>query len=92
MVPLPGAIDQDQAANASLIDEAGGGWMVAQSELTPQRLAAMLADFIATPGKLSEAAAKARALGRPDGAEKLADVVERAVSESRQGGLRGAAA
>lgn len=78
MIPLPGAIDQDQTANARLIAQAGGGWMVEQAELTPERLGAMLTDFIAAPEALAEAAGKARTLGRLDAAERLADLVERA--------------
>ncbi len=92
MVPLPGALDQDQAENASRIDEAGGGWMVAQSEMTPQRLAAMLTEFVAAPAKLSGAAGRARALARADGAERLADLVERAASGRHRDGPRQVAA
>ena len=42
MVPLPHALDQDQKANAAILAGAGGGWMVAQADLTPERLAADL--------------------------------------------------
>ena len=43
MVPLPGALDQDQKANAMVLAAAGGGWMVEQKDMTPERLAADLA-------------------------------------------------
>ena len=39
LVPLPGAIDQDQFANAGVLSEAGGALRIVQSEFTPERLA-----------------------------------------------------
>lgn len=78
MIPLPGALDHDQRENARLIDAAGGGWMVAQADLTPERLGGMLARFIDDPDGLREAARRAGTMGRHDGAERLADLVEQA--------------
>ncbi len=34
MVPLPGALDQDQKANATVLAKAGGGWLVEQKDMT----------------------------------------------------------
>jgi len=76
LVPLPHALDQDQSANARLLDDIGGGWLTEQKDLGPEKLASMLADLIARPDRLAEAAAAARRAGRPDGAERLADEVE----------------
>ncbi len=50
MVPLPGALDQDQKANALVLAGAGGGWMVEQKDMTPERLAADLAGADERPG------------------------------------------
>ncbi|HZP19951.1 MAG TPA: undecaprenyldiphospho-muramoylpentapeptide beta-N-acetylglucosaminyltransferase [Bauldia sp.] len=77
MVPLPGALDQDQKANAEVLAGAGGGWMIEQKDMTPQRLAGELADLASHPERLSAAAASARRIGRPDAVERLADLVER---------------
>jgi len=76
MVPLPHALDQDQAENARVLEEAGGGWTVRQAELTPERLAETLAGFMREPDRLAAAAAAARAQGRPDAVARLADLVE----------------
>jgi len=81
MIPLPGALDNDQRENARLIDEAGGGWLVAQAELTPERLSGMLARFIDDPDGLAEAARRSGTMGRHDGAERLADLVELAAAK-----------
>jgi UDP-N-acetylglucosamine--N-acetylmuramyl-(pentapeptide) pyrophosphoryl-undecaprenol N-acetylglucosamine transferase len=38
LVPLPGAIDQDQFANAGVLSQAGGAWRIAQAEFSSDRL------------------------------------------------------
>src|ERR1700728_2605880 len=42
LVPLPGAIDQDQFANAGVLVQVNGALRIAQAEFTPDRLAAEL--------------------------------------------------
>jgi UDP-N-acetylglucosamine--N-acetylmuramyl-(pentapeptide) pyrophosphoryl-undecaprenol N-acetylglucosamine transferase len=76
MVPLPHALDQDQKANAEVLARAGGGWMVEQRDMNPGRLARDVAELVANPRRLADAAAAAVLIGRPQAAEKLADLVE----------------
>src|SRR5690606_18866482 len=38
LIPLPGAIDQDQRANAGTLVAAGGGWMIEERGLDARRL------------------------------------------------------
>ncbi len=80
MVPLPGALDQDQKANAAVLAKAGGGRLVEQKDATPERLAGDLAALIDEPDRLAAAAAAARSIARPDAVERLADLVERVAS------------
>jgi len=75
LVPLPGAIDQDQFANAGVLSQVNGGLRIVQSEFTPDRLASEISALAAEPAKLAAMAASARAVGRLDAAERLADVV-----------------
>jgi UDP-N-acetylglucosamine--N-acetylmuramyl-(pentapeptide) pyrophosphoryl-undecaprenol N-acetylglucosamine transferase len=75
LVPLPGAIDQDQFANAGVLSQAGGGLRIPQTEFTQDRLAAEISAFAAEPAKLIVMAAAARSVGRLDAAERLADLV-----------------
>ena len=82
MVPLPHAIDQDQLANARVLCEAGGGWLVTQDRFTPDNLADMLSELMAAPDRLAAAAVAARDAARPDAALRLANVVEAMVSGS----------
>ncbi len=76
MVPLPGALDGDQTANAAVLADAGGGWLVPEAQFTPETLAARLTVLLGAPQSLARAAAAARALGRPEAVQALADMVE----------------
>ena len=76
LVPLPGSLDQDQRANAFVMERAGGAWVAEQATLSPQSLATELADLILAPDRLAAAAAAALTVGVPDAVERLADLVE----------------
>jgi UDP-N-acetylglucosamine--N-acetylmuramyl-(pentapeptide) pyrophosphoryl-undecaprenol N-acetylglucosamine transferase len=75
LVPLPHALDQDQAANAGVLAAAGGAVRLYQNAFTPERLAGELAAFMTAPQKLAAMAAAAKSLGRRDAADRLADLV-----------------
>ncbi|MCC6887703.1 MAG: undecaprenyldiphospho-muramoylpentapeptide beta-N-acetylglucosaminyltransferase [Hyphomicrobiales bacterium] len=75
LVPLPGALDQDQFANAGVLAGAGGAIRLRQDDLTPQRLATEIAALVSDPQKLAAMAQAARSQGMPDAAERLADLV-----------------
>ncbi len=74
LVPYPHAADDHQTANARAFAEAGGGWVIAQAALDPERLAPWLAQLFAETARLSAAAKQARRFGRPDAARHLADL------------------
>jgi UDP-N-acetylglucosamine--N-acetylmuramyl-(pentapeptide) pyrophosphoryl-undecaprenol N-acetylglucosamine transferase len=75
LVPLPGAIDQDQAANARSLVEIGAATSIVQSDFTPNRLAEELRARMADPARLTGAAAAAKSAGITDAAERLAAIV-----------------
>ena len=75
LVPLPHALDQDQLANAGVLEGAGGAITVVQSDFTPERLAAELVALAAAPDRLGAMAVAARSAGTLDAAERLADLV-----------------
>src|SRR3954469_17843502 len=77
LVPLPHALDQDQLANANVLEKAGGAIVLKQDDFTPQRLAAEIAALAADPPKLSAMAAGAKSAGVLDAADRLADLVLR---------------
>jgi UDP-N-acetylglucosamine--N-acetylmuramyl-(pentapeptide) pyrophosphoryl-undecaprenol N-acetylglucosamine transferase len=75
LVPLPGAIDQDQFANAGVLAQVNGALRIPQADFTPDRLAAEISALAAEPARLAAMAASARSAGRLDAAERLADLV-----------------
>jgi UDP-N-acetylglucosamine--N-acetylmuramyl-(pentapeptide) pyrophosphoryl-undecaprenol N-acetylglucosamine transferase len=75
LVPLPGALDQDQFANAGVLVAANGAIRIVQSEFTPDRLAAEISALAAEPSRLAAMASGARSIGKLDAAERLADLV-----------------
>jgi UDP-N-acetylglucosamine--N-acetylmuramyl-(pentapeptide) pyrophosphoryl-undecaprenol N-acetylglucosamine transferase len=75
LVPLPNALDQDQRANARIMEHAGGALMLEQPRFTADRVAADLARLAADPGALAAMAAAARKKGSLDASDRLADLV-----------------
>jgi len=73
LVPYPHALDHDQAANAAVVEKAGGAVIISQQELTPERLAAELKSAMDDPERLALAAENAKKTGKPNAAEVLAD-------------------
>jgi UDP-N-acetylglucosamine--N-acetylmuramyl-(pentapeptide) pyrophosphoryl-undecaprenol N-acetylglucosamine transferase len=71
IVPLPGAIADEQSANARFLVDAGAATMMPQPELTPEALAARIA--ACTRESLLAMAIAARKVARPDAAERVAD-------------------
>ena len=77
LVPLPGAIDQDQFANAGVLSRIDAAIRIVQTDFTPDRLAAEISSLAAEPARLADMAERARGAGRLDAAERLADLVMR---------------
>jgi UDP-N-acetylglucosamine--N-acetylmuramyl-(pentapeptide) pyrophosphoryl-undecaprenol N-acetylglucosamine transferase len=77
LVPLPSATDDHQTANAKEMVRAGGARMIAQDRFTAVELAKQMQKLALDPEALANAAARAKAIGKPDAARALADLVER---------------
>jgi UDP-N-acetylglucosamine--N-acetylmuramyl-(pentapeptide) pyrophosphoryl-undecaprenol N-acetylglucosamine transferase len=75
LVPLPGALDQDQFANAGVLANADGAIRIAQHDFTPTRLAQEITALASAPERLAAMASGARGVGRLDAADRLADLV-----------------
>jgi UDP-N-acetylglucosamine--N-acetylmuramyl-(pentapeptide) pyrophosphoryl-undecaprenol N-acetylglucosamine transferase len=75
LVPLPHAIDQDQFANAGVLERAGGALRLVQEAFTPERLATEISALVGAPQRLATMATAARSLGRLDAAAQLAALV-----------------
>jgi UDP-N-acetylglucosamine--N-acetylmuramyl-(pentapeptide) pyrophosphoryl-undecaprenol N-acetylglucosamine transferase len=79
LVPLPHAVDNDQLQNAMRLSDAGAAWCLEQKNYSPDFLAKALGELLMSPETLAEAAAAAKAQGRPDAVTRLADLVEELV-------------
>ena len=75
LVPLPHALDQDQFANAGVLEAAGGAIRIEQRDFTPERLAAEIAALAGAPERLAAMAKAAKSAGSIDASERLADLV-----------------
>jgi UDP-N-acetylglucosamine--N-acetylmuramyl-(pentapeptide) pyrophosphoryl-undecaprenol N-acetylglucosamine transferase len=75
LVPLPHALDQDQAANAAVLEKAGGAIRLLQADFTPDRLASDIADLAGEPERLANMAKSAKSAGTLDAACHLAELV-----------------
>lgn len=84
LIPLPNAIDDHQTANAKILENAGAGIVMAQSELTAEQLAHLLQQhfFInsaeVNQSKLIAMGEAARALAIPQSAQLVANACEEA--------------
>ena len=76
LVPLPGAMDNHQTANAREMTEAGGARTIPQARFTAVELAKQMQKMALEPGALQNAAKRARACGRPNAARDMADLLE----------------
>jgi UDP-N-acetylglucosamine--N-acetylmuramyl-(pentapeptide) pyrophosphoryl-undecaprenol N-acetylglucosamine transferase len=72
LVPLPTAAADHQTVNAKALAAAGAARWIAQSELTVDRLDAMVRELMLTPRALESIARAERERARPDAADTIA--------------------
>ncbi len=75
LVPYPYATARHQEANARAVQRAGGASVLLDDQLTPEELADRIDALIGHEERLQAMAARSAAWGRPDAAERLADVI-----------------
>jgi UDP-N-acetylglucosamine:LPS N-acetylglucosamine transferase len=76
LVPLPIAPDDHQMVGARRLEAEGAAVVIPDRELTGDRLAREVGALFGAPDRLAAMASAAARLGRPDAAERVADVVE----------------
>ena len=93
LIPYPHATDDHQTANARAFAEAGGGWVIPQSELHPETLALHIERLLGDEAALTTAALHASGFGRRDATEHLAQLaLELEPGAARTSRLQGCAA
>jgi UDP-N-acetylglucosamine--N-acetylmuramyl-(pentapeptide) pyrophosphoryl-undecaprenol N-acetylglucosamine transferase len=83
MIPLPNSIDDHQRANARSLSDKSAGWVLDETECSPETLAQRLVAILTDREGLQRTAENARRLARTDAAERLADVVAGLAGEGR---------
>jgi len=73
VIPWPGAVRDHQTTNARALDQAGAAILVPETDLSGIRLAEIIRSFNAHPSRLEIMSEKARQMGRPEAAERMAD-------------------
>lgn len=76
LVPFPSATGDHQTANARALADANAAVLAPEAQLSPASLGETFRQLFQQPNRLDGMAAAARALGRPDAAEDLANLVE----------------
>ena len=71
LVPYPHAVDDHQTCNARFLSDRGAAILIPQAELTAERLASLLREL--TRDKLLDMARAARAAGKPDATQVVAE-------------------
>jgi UDP-N-acetylglucosamine--N-acetylmuramyl-(pentapeptide) pyrophosphoryl-undecaprenol N-acetylglucosamine transferase len=77
LVPFALAADDHQRSNARALQAAGAARMIEEGELGGEVLAQAVMEALETPGALEAMERSARAVGRPDAAARVADLLER---------------
>jgi UDP-N-acetylglucosamine--N-acetylmuramyl-(pentapeptide) pyrophosphoryl-undecaprenol N-acetylglucosamine transferase len=87
LVPFPAAVDDHQSSNARYLTEVGAALLIADRDLTPQRLAEEIGRLEGDRARLLEMARRARERAMPDAADALARaVLDTAAVAARAGG------
>ncbi len=75
IVPYPYAADGHQEPNAEYLERSGAAIVLPDHDLTGKRLAEVITTLFADRSRLRALAEASRALGRPDAAQRVADLV-----------------
>ena len=75
-IPFGRATDSHQLRNAQEMAKAGAGRVITEPELTAERLSGEIFSLLDRPGEVEQLAGRARALGRPDAARDIVNLVE----------------
>lgn len=80
LIPYPYAYADHQKYNASHVADRGAAVLCEESSCTPEILASLISDLRSSPDRLAAMSAASAALGRPDAARRVAEVVMTAAS------------
>jgi UDP-N-acetylglucosamine--N-acetylmuramyl-(pentapeptide) pyrophosphoryl-undecaprenol N-acetylglucosamine transferase len=76
LIPLKIAMDDHQTFNAKLLTDVGAARVLVEDDASVDAMAAALTGLLADTSQLPAMSEAARSVGKPDAAERLADLVE----------------
>ncbi len=76
LVPFAKAADDHQRVNARALEAAGAARMIEERNLSGETLARAVGDLVSSPEAIARMERSARALGRPDAAARVTDLLE----------------
>ena len=76
-VPFAAATNNHQELNARVVERAGGGIVITESGLTPERLAGAISEVIADPARTKKMGAAAKSLATPEATKRIVDTIEK---------------
>jgi UDP-N-acetylglucosamine--N-acetylmuramyl-(pentapeptide) pyrophosphoryl-undecaprenol N-acetylglucosamine transferase len=77
LVPFAAATNNHQELNARVVEKAGGGVVITERELSPERLAAAISDILSDPERSERMGAAAKRLATPDATKSIVDLIEK---------------
>jgi UDP-N-acetylglucosamine--N-acetylmuramyl-(pentapeptide) pyrophosphoryl-undecaprenol N-acetylglucosamine transferase len=83
LIPYPFATDNHQEKNALMLERIGGGVVILQSQLTPEKLAMFIEAFVHRPELLHILGHNARKLANPESARMIAEHIVNYMSQMR---------
>jgi len=77
LIPFAAATNNHQELNARVVERAGGAVVLTERELTPEKLAATIADILSDPQRAARMGAAAKTLAMPEATKTIVDFVEK---------------
>lgn len=77
LVPFALATHNHQEMNARVLEKAGGAIVITESQLTPEKLAAVVSDVLSDPQRAARMGKAARTLATPQAAGDIVAMIER---------------
>ena len=78
-VPFAAATNNHQEANARVVEKAGGGMVITETDLSPERLGAAISEVISDPERIQRMGAAAKSQATPEATKRIVDTIEKII-------------
>ncbi len=77
LVPFAAATNNHQELNARVVERAGGAVVITEAALSPEKLAAAIAEIVSDPERSARMGASAKTLAMPSATKIIVDLIEK---------------